>query len=344
MKLNHLFITWTILLSLLTITTIASPPILTNFQQFYGTVSNLPNGTGYFLNAKLGNLTFTAPIAANGQYGYAIIFKVFGSGTTINFTVTAEGRSAVPAGTTTFDSGAVTLLNPRYNDSTPLDTTPGTPSDTPSSSSSSSSSSGGGISTGGTLKPNQCRQNWICGFWNDCLNDQQTRSCYRDDQCAALTLSGEVNETLPMPKPVEFRDCETPAAPAPQQICSPNSQRCLGQQLQECLYDGKSWNTLEFCQEGCDPIRLSCRTLAPPQVEKPFSFPVIPVWIYLAAGALILIAIVGGMILIVHKNSKYAPAKEYIKTCRDKYISDSQIKAKLLGEGWDEKAVDKLLK
>ena len=118
MKLDHLFITWTILLSLLTITTLAAPPILTNFQQFYGTVNEMPNGTYYSLNAKLGNQSFSTPIAADGKYGYSQIFKVFGSGTTINFTVTAAGRSEVFAGTANFESGAVTLLNLQYGATT----------------------------------------------------------------------------------------------------------------------------------------------------------------------------------------------------------------------------------
>jgi len=348
MRLNYLFLTWTVIISLILLAVIAAPPILTNFQQFYGTVDNLPNGTYYFLKARLGNQSFSTPIAADGKYGYASIFKVYGSSGTINFTVTAVGRSEVFAGTAAFESGAVTLLNLRYGtdsgrsagNATSNASSAASTSSTDSTSSSRRSSTD---TTSGILKPKQCRQNWVCGLWNDCLNGRQTRSCYRDDQCAALTASGAVNETLPMPKPAESRDCEVSAAPAlgSQQICSPSSQRCLGQQLQECFYDGQSWNTLESCPESCDSLTLSCRSAALPETQQPFS---LPVWLYIAAGALILIAIVGGMIFVVHKNSKYAPAKEYIRACRNKYISDSQIKAKLLGEGWDEKAVDKLLK
>jgi len=45
----------------------------------------------------------------------------------------------------------------------------------------------------------------------------------------------------------------------PPQICTPNSRRCSGSNLQKCSADGYSWDTLETCQHGCDPSALTCK-------------------------------------------------------------------------------------
>lgn len=45
----------------------------------------------------------------------------------------------------------------------------------------------------------------------------------------------------------------------PQQICTPNSKRCSGNNLQSCDADGFSWKNLEICQYGCDYSALTCK-------------------------------------------------------------------------------------
>jgi PGF-pre-PGF domain-containing protein len=43
-------------------------------------------------------------------------------------------------------------------------------------------------------------------------------------------------------------------------ICSPEEKRCLDNELQKCSGNGRSWNTIETCEYGCDSETLSCKS------------------------------------------------------------------------------------
>ncbi len=188
-----------------------------------------------------------------------------------------------------------------------------------------------------------CTQNWQCGEWSACVNNLQARSCYDLNKCeqAAATVT-----KIPSPKPEEQRICQAPPPivpplTLPPALCSPTTKQCLGNVLQQCSYDGRSWTTLESCSNGCDPLALSCKGL-PPKPQKPLL--AFPSWLLytlaaLAAGVVIIVVAVG---LLGRK--KLAPARTYIQESRAKGYSDQQIRGRLVGEGWEAKKIDRLLK
>ena len=186
-----------------------------------------------------------------------------------------------------------------------------------------------------------CSMNWECGAWSLCRNAQQTRICFRADNCNTLQSQGQVSQITSTPKPAEERSCQQETAVSSSQ-CSPGLKRCAGGQLQQCAADGAQWNTLQTCTASCDPISLTCQSqsAAPPQPpQKPSSM-----WMYLLAGSVVLVLIIVSISMALLNKKKYAPAKEYIQESRDRGIADAQIKEKLVDEGWDEKAVGKLFR
>ena len=59
---------------------------------------------------------------------------------------------------------------------------------------------------------------------------------------------------------------------------------------------------------------------------------------------MLLIVIIILLSFILGKKHKYAPAKEYIEEARMKGVSDTQIKSRLVDQGWDGQQIEKLLK
>ncbi len=192
----------------------------------------------------------------------------------------------------------------------------------------------------------ECRQNWECGGWGSCLSGVQSRTCFRVDICDEQLARREIAEIIEATRPEERRACEEAVAGAG--ICTPDSKRCSGNTLEQCSFDGSSWQTLEFCTDGCNSVTLRCREEAPlpPVTEsrQPAAKPGIPVWVYYGAGSLLLLVIIIIIISSIAGQKKLAPAKEYIVEARGKGFSDTQIRQRLLQEGWEEKKVGKLLK
>ncbi|MBU0459794.1 MAG: hypothetical protein KJ771_03215, partial [Nanoarchaeota archaeon] len=238
-----------LLLTLPILTLADTPPSLTDFQQFYGTVSEMPSGT-YYLRAKVGTITYNTAIATDSKFGYTEVFKVNGTtGDEIEFFVYAFGSEGTPAGTTTLIGGAVSSITLVYNSTGAVTTTDTTATSTTTGTTGGSSSSSSGITGTENLPPGQCRMNWECRLWSDCLNSQQSRICIRIDQCDQLQALDLVNFTISMPKPDETRACQVATTPsvASNRICAAGSKRCLGTQVQQCASTGESWNTLQSC-------------------------------------------------------------------------------------------------
>ncbi len=190
--------------------------------------------------------------------------------------------------------------------------------------------------------PSSCLMSWECGAWSLCRNSQQSRICFRVDNCDTLLAQRQITSITSALKPNEEKSCQEGMATTVQPVCNPGMKRCLGPQLQLCSADGSQWATLQTCQGSCDPISLTCRTeiTAPSQPDqKPSSL-----WMYLLSGSVVLILVILSLSVVLLNKKKYAPAKEYIEESRERGISDSQIKEKLVEEGWDEKGVGKLFR
>ena len=347
-----------VLVLLLTVSGLAladNPPSLTTFEQFYGTVSGLPSAMP-LLKAKVGANTYTTSLAADGKFGYAQVFKVFGaSGDVVNFSVANLAGLEVPAGTVAFVGGAVSRLELVYNYSTGASASSAASTaatnDTSVTNDTSTTTSSGSTTRGDVssstlneteeLPPGQCRQSWECRLWSECVNGQQIRQCYRIDQCDQLQTAGTVNFTISMPKPDEARACQMEAVVPPAgtlRICSPSNKRCLGAQLQQCADSGESWNTLQGCPWGCDSGTSSCNSAPAAAEQKPVS-----IWMFVLIGVLVLSLVLGGLFSFLHYK-KYAPAKNYVRQCQEQGFSDSQIKSKLVSQGWDEAKIDRMLR
>ncbi len=190
--------------------------------------------------------------------------------------------------------------------------------------------------------PTSCTMSWECGAWSLCRNAQQTRICFRVDNCDTLLAQGQITTVTSALKPREEQACQESTANVPLQLCSPGMKRCLGPELQLCSADGSQWATLLSCPNSCDPISLTCRTesvASPPTTQKPSSL-----WMYLLAGSVVLVLAIVSISLALLNKKKYAPAKEYIQESRDAGIQDEQIKERLVDEGWDAGKVGKLFR
>jgi len=90
--------------------------------------------------------------------------------------------------------------------------------------------------------PNECRENWVCSDWSECIAGERFRNCTETNQCGTAEN-----------KPVERETCTGPAPesePRPK-ICSPGDVKCSGNNLLECNLDGTDWHVLRTCESGC---------------------------------------------------------------------------------------------
>lgn len=188
-----------------------------------------------------------------------------------------------------------------------------------------------------------CTMSWECSAWSLCRNAQQTRICFRADNCDTLLAQRQITSVTSALKPREEQSCQEAITSTMQPVCDPGMKRCLGPQLQLCSTDGLQWATFQTCPGSCDHISLTCRVeqASPPSpTQKPSS----SLWVYLLVGSIILILIIVSISMALLNKKKYAPAKEYIRESRAAGIDDEQIREKLVDEGWDEKAVGKLFR
>ena len=97
------------------------PPSLTNFQQFYGQVDDLPAGD-YALKVIVGEDSYTTLITADGKYGYSPTFKVRGeNGQSIKFMVVDSLGIETEVGSATYQNEAVTEMDLQYPRGVPDD-------------------------------------------------------------------------------------------------------------------------------------------------------------------------------------------------------------------------------
>ncbi|PIN73093.1 hypothetical protein COV20_06325 [Candidatus Woesearchaeota archaeon CG10_big_fil_rev_8_21_14_0_10_45_16] len=308
----------------------AEVPSLTDFEQFYGSIADLPNGT-FTLKAVLDGSDFTTSVADDGKYGYEETFKISGSGDEIEFfAVDAFGNETL-LGSDTYGSGDVTEFNFQFGEVV-------------------SRSVSAGVEDAGGSRPRSnatenatetCTMSWVCGDWSVCRINSQTRTCQRNDNCAALLDNGTVDDVIATAKPLEQQSCGSEVT-LPAKVCQADQQRCSGIQLQKCSADGQQWQTVETCPGTCDSLTLSCKE---PVVQQPAAEPAgFPSWVIPLTGSVVLLAVIIVLVLFILQRRKLAPAKEYVANSREQGYSDSQIRSRLVSQGWDSKDVEKMMK
>ncbi len=194
-------------------------------------------------------------------------------------------------------------------------------------------------------KATACTINWECGSWSTCQNNRQIRLCSRIDQCDRLLTQNPNLQVTRTPEPAKERSCTSqPAFAISPSVCPANGKRCLSNELQRCSLDGKEWQSIQVCPQGCDGVALRCReTMIAPAPPTPPQKPT-PTWILPLIGSVILIIVIILVAMTLLSRRKYAPAKSYIESGREKGYDDAAIRARLINQGWDPKVVDKLMK
>lgn len=339
-----------VLMPLAVATSHDAPPSVTAFDQFYGKVQNLPGGS-YTLKAVVGSSEFTAAITSDGRYGYNPTFKIVASGNpTITFYAVDQLGVQTELGTVQYQGlGEGRNLDFTFSEGqlqevlTPLPSNETTApeeaiEEVPDLEEIVEINETTGINATGVNQTARqaCVRQWECGSWGLCRNGQQTRVCYRVDDCDSATMN--VTET---PRPAEQQSCQEAAA-ATAQVCSPQSKRCFGTQLQQCSSDGTKWDILEACINGCDIIGQRCKQEAPAPAAA--ARKASPVWLYYLLGIAALATVVLLLAVSLLRRKQYAPAKQYLQDCRKRGISDEQIQSKLLSQGWNREKVEKLLR
>lgn len=345
MKRKLLFTFVIILLISLVFAQEENPPSLTDFQQFYGQINQLPAGS-YTLLAKIGGASLSTLVANDGRYGYNPVFKVTGQNAQeIIFVLRTQSGNETILGTHQYQNGQVTRKDFTYGLQTQEVQTNATSNETETSTSTSSTStsrSRGNQTRTSSGSLNRCTEEWSCSNWSDCQGGVQTRLCERIDNCDDRIFAGENITVTSVSVPSPQQSCGVVEEPQLAQVCQSNLRRCSGKLLQKCSSDGLRWDTMETCSGQCDSLTLSCRDITPSTATT--SGNGIPMWLYPVIGGIILLGIVIGATLYFHNKRKYGPVKEYITQSRSSGISNEQIKARLVTRGWDPKKVDSLLK
>jgi hypothetical protein len=201
-----------------------------------------------------------------------------------------------------------------------------------------------------------CTQEWDCTEFSSCRNGIQTRSCRRDDDCSQKIRVGDVDRIITVERPAERQAClesdnpfreefdqdSVTNSPEPSRaVCSPNEKRCFGDILQRCSFDGNEWETLETCTDRCDSFSLACVENEPTKGDSSG----IPGWVLPVIGIIVLLGVITVLVvMIIQRRKKFGPATKYIKSSRDKGISDSTTRMRLISQGWDPDHIDKLMK
>ena len=343
-------IIWMVLVLALAYLTFAPPPALTDFQLFHGTIADVPEGD-FTLKAKVGADSYSTPITA-GVYGVNPTFKVYGDdGDAILFYVVDSTGRQVLVGNSTY-SGDETAVNFAYsgvpgvevNDSADNESSEEEDEDEEEEEEEDDDDSSSGS--------RRCTQRWSCGAWSICSASSQSRICTQTDAC------GNGSNVNVVPKPEEQRSCvSSPGGsvtpPASNAVCSSNSKRCLGKQLQQCSGDGMRWQTLQTCQTKCDTIALACdddlSDVVPPDRDTEASVS-IPTWVYYAGGSGVLLIAIIFLVLFMLKSKGGSGGdgggalKGYVASTRAKGFSDIQIRARLRQSGKSEGEIDKAMR
>ncbi|HIH11899.1 TPA: hypothetical protein HA241_06935 [Candidatus Woesearchaeota archaeon] len=342
----HFFVYVFVVFSFLTILVSAdNPPSLVGFQQVYGLVHNV-TVSGYQLNITTPSFATLVLLDAEDRFGYDRALKVYGrAGEQISFILVPPTGNKTILGLVPYAVSSLTYLEFDFrqpgNFTVNETTTPPPSADNddddrrPSRNRNNTNTS---VNATGI-----CRYNWECSLWSDCTVGQQSRDCYHADRCDDLLAQRLIGSIDRVESPAESRACTATESEAPAVVCAAGQKRCQGTVLQECSSVGTEWRFVQSCTQGCDTVAGRCvaapveQQPAPVVQESSFSL-----WYYVGGGV-VLIALVGGVILLWYWH-KYKPVKEYIKNTRLEGYADEKIQMKLIGEGWDPKRVEKLMK
>ncbi len=80
----------------------------------------------------------------------------------------------------------------------------------------------------------------------------------------------------------------------PMMICTPGEKRCMNNEIQQCLSDGKTWAAIEICEYGCNSTTLTCNT-APGIAAADYTI------VYIVITVVIVIIIIAGFMLAKRK-------------------------------------------
>jgi|GEM_PF-1465669 len=86
------------------------------------------------------------------------------------------------------------------------------------------------------------------------------------------------------------------------EVCTAGGKRCEGNELQECNQDRTGWVTIETCEYGCDPTKLTCKG-AP---EKPLDIMTVLLenLIWIAVIIIVIIVVIVGVIFTKKRKKK----------------------------------------
>lgn len=82
----------------------------------------------------------------------------------------------------------------------------------------------------------------------------------------------------------------------PGEVCIAGEKRCEGNDLQECNEDRTGWTTLETCEYGCDPAKLTCKA-TPKEEITPIMIDLENVMWIVAAIVIIIVVVLGGIFI-----------------------------------------------
>ena len=170
-----------------------------------------------------------------------------------------------------------------------------------------------------------CEYNWQCTTWSDCLNNVQTRSCQRTDDCDAKFTAGTATSLIVKPQPEQQKSCVS--APASEPIVAAS-----------CTDSIKNQNEVEVDCGGVCPV---CAEKATP-------------WYYYAlpAGIILVLIIIGiAAVYVLRERAAItlSPAliqqlQSYFQRNMQRGLSKEQVIDNLIKGGWEKKVVKKFLK
>ncbi len=173
-----------------------------------------------------------------------------------------------------------------------------------------------------------CTQQWSCSSWKACLNNVQTRSCYRIDDCDVQLEEGLIASIIEVPKLPESQGCVSPikASPPPETPLPPKPAA-------NCTDKIKNQD-----ETGIDCGGACKACVKPGSMLR-----------YYVSGAVGVAIIVVLLLLFLRREPKID--EQTISRLRSAYssgesrgMSDEQITKKLIESGWDEKILKAFLK
>ena len=172
-----------------------------------------------------------------------------------------------------------------------------------------------------------CRQDWQCSEWSACVNSQEQRTCFRADNCDVLLATGEADELIAQPKPLEARVCAESSAPI--QTQAPVEQQPVS--LATCNDGLLNQNEEDI---DCGGVCQSCK-------DSRLFFYLVPVIVLILIGSIVF--------FIVERAPKLEPEQmqqlyNYFQSSMRQGFNKEEITDNLVKSGWKRKVVKHFIK